>query len=677
MKVLTPGAWMMMMCAVCAGAARAEWNLMPQPAQITPGQGKLKIDQSFRVELTGYREPRLERAAARFVSHLERLTGMPLNAEPAADGTLEIATTAASLPVQKLGEDETYRLEITSTHARLTAANPLGVLRGMETFLQLVEADKESFSVPAVAIDDRPRFGWRGTMLDVSRHWMPFDVVERTLDAMAAVKLNVFHWHLSDDQGFRVESKRFPKLQELGSDGHFYTQQQIHEVIEYARDRGIRVVPEFDMPGHATAWFVGYPELASGPSPYSIERKWGIFDPAIDPTRDEIYPFLDGLIAEMTSLFPDDYFHIGGDEVNGEQWKASPRIRDFMSTHNMKKTEELQSYFSRRIVPMVTKYGKKVIGWDEILSPDLPAGTVIQSWRGQKSLAEASRLGFAGILSAPYYLDLMHSAADHYAGDPLEKESASLTDEQKTRILGGESCMWVEYATPASIDMKIWPRNAAIAERLWSPQDVKDVGSMYRRLAVVSRELDLLGIPHEREHHLLLERLAANRPIAPLATLAGVLEQVKDYQREESGRVYTSSTPLNRLVDAIRPESNAAREFSNQLDSALAGGSDAHAYRDQLRRWLTRWRDNDAAVEPILEDSFLLQEVIPLSKDLAGVSAAGLEALDYIDRNAKPDAEWLSRQHILLASAAKPRAELLLMIVPAVGKLVDAAANRP
>jgi hexosaminidase len=200
---------------------------------------------------------------------------------------------------------------------------------------------------------------------------------------------------------------------------------------------------------------------------------------------------------------------------------------------------------------------------------------------------------------------------------------------------------------------------------------------MYRRLAVVSRELDLLGIPHEREHHLLLERLAANRPIAPLAALAGVLEQVKDYQREESGRVYTSSTPLNRLVDAIRPESNAAREFSNQLDSALAGGSDAHAYRDQLRRWLTRWRDNDAAVEPILEDSFLLQEVIPLSKDLAGVSAAGLEALDYIDRNAKPDAEWLSRQHILLASAAKPRAELLLMIVPAVGKLVDAAANRP
>ena len=371
MKILTPCAWMMMMCAVSTGAARAEWNLMPQPAQITPGQGKLKIDQTFRVALTGYREPRLERAAARLIVHLERLTGMTLTSELAsspAEAALEIATTGASLPVQKLGEDESYRLEVTPAHARITTANPLGVLHGMETFLQLVQADKDSFSVPAVAIDDRPRFGWRGTMLDVSRHWMPVEVVERTLDAMAAVKLNVFHWHLSDDQGFRVECKRFPKLQELGSDGHFYTQQQIHEVIEYARDRGIRVVPEFDMPGHATAWFVGYPELASGPGPYSIERKWGIFDPAIDPTRDEVYQFLDGLIGEMTALFPDDYFHIGGDEVNGNQWKTNPRIRDFMITHNMKNTEDLQASFSRRVVPMVTKYGKKVIGWDEILS---------------------------------------------------------------------------------------------------------------------------------------------------------------------------------------------------------------------------------------------------------------------------------------------------------------------
>jgi hexosaminidase len=262
-------------CSVLLSAAKAEWNLMPLPAHATPADGKLAVNQSFRIALAGYREPRLERAALRLIQHLERITGMPLAhelASSAAEATLEIATTGPSLPVQKLGEDESYRLEVTPAHARLTAANPLGALHGMETFLQLVQADRESFSAPAVQIDDRPRFPWRGTMLDVSRHWMPVEVVERTIDAMAAVKLNVFHWHLSDDQGFRVECKRFPKLHELGSDGHFYTQQQVHAVVEYARDRGIRVVPEFDMPGHATAWFVGYPELASGPGPYTIER---------------------------------------------------------------------------------------------------------------------------------------------------------------------------------------------------------------------------------------------------------------------------------------------------------------------------------------------------------------------------------------------------------------------
>ena len=679
MKILPLGGWIML-CAALPAAARAEWNLMPQPANITPGEGKLKIDQSFRVALTGYREPRLDRAAERLIAHLERLTGMPLQAGIASDAstaTLEINTAGASLPVQALGEDESYRVEVTSSHGRLIAPNPLGALHGMETFLQLVEADKDSFSVPAVGINDRPRFAWRGTMLDVSRHWMPVEVVERTLDAMAAVKLNVFHWHLSDDQGFRVESKRFPKLQELGSDGHFYTQQQVREVLDYARDRGIRIVPEFDMPGHTTAWFAGYPELASGPGPYSIERKWGIFDPAIDPTRDETYQFLDSLVAEMTTLFPDAYFHIGGDEVNGKQWKSSPRIQAFMREHNMKSTEELQSYFSRRVVGIVSKYGKKVIGWDEILSPDLPKGTVIQSWRGQKSLAEAARLGFAGILSAPYYLDLMHSAAQHYAGDPLEKESADLSPEQKALILGGESCMWVEYATPANIDMKIWPRNAAIAERLWSPEDVKDIASMYRRLGAVNREMDLLGMPQKREHRVMIERLAGDGSVAPLAALADVLEPVKNYSREKSGRVYTSFTPLNRLVDSIWAESDAARDFGNQVDRALAGGPDAQAASDRVRGRLTHWRNNDAALKPMIEDSFLLQEVVPLSQDLAAVSAAGLEALDYLAGGSKPDAAWLARQHVLLDDAAKPRAELLLKIVTPVGKLVDAAANRP
>jgi hexosaminidase len=676
MKILTLGVWTMV-CTAVPVVAGAEWNLMPQPAQINPRQGRLPIDQSFHVALSGFCEPRLERAAGRFVRNLERLTGMPLPAGLAADSsqaTLEITTGGASLPVQKLGEDESYRLEVTPTHARIAAANPLGALRGMETFLQLVSADRQSFSVPAVEINDRPRFAWRGTMLDVSRHWMPIEVVKRTLDAMAAVKLNVFHWHLSDDQGFRVECEQFSKLHEFGSDGHYYSRQQVREVIQYARDRGIRVVPEFDVPGHATCWFAGYPELASAPGPYTIERKWGIFDPVIDPTRDEVYEFLSGLIAEMTALFPDEYFHIGGDEVNGKQWSASPRIQGFMREHQIKTSEALQSYFSSRIVPIVTKCGKKVIGWDEILAPDLPKGAVIQSWRGQKSLAEAARRGYSGILSAPYYLDLMHPAADHYAADPIENESAALTGEEKARILGGESCMWVEYATPATVHMRIWPRNAAIAERLWSPQPVKDVASMYRRLAAVSRELNALGVPHERQHRLMLERLAGDRPAAPLSTLSDILEPVKDYTREESGRIYTSFTPLNRLVDATRPESEVAREFSDLVDHAVAGRDPAS--RDQLRQCLSHWRANDAVLAPALANSFLLQEAIPLSKDVAALGSAGLEALDYLAQRGRPSDAWLQQQRVLLDNAAKPRAELLIMIVPGVRKLVEAAAGQ-
>jgi hexosaminidase len=676
MRMLALIGWMVAWLA-SPGSVRAEWNLIPQPARVTPGQGRLKIDGTFHVALTGYTEPRLERAVGRLIRQLQRLAGIPLSMEPvsgAAEATLEIATSGASLPVQHVGEDESYRLEVTPNRARIVASNPLGALRGMATFLQLVEADRESFAIPAVQIEDRPRFPWRGTMIDVSRHWLPIEVVERNLDAMAAVKLNVFHWHLSDDQGFRVESKLFPKLQEMGSDGHYFTQQQVRDVIEYARDRGIRVVPEFDMPGHATSWFAGYPELASGPGPYAIERGFGVFNPAMDPTRDEIYRFLDGFIGEMAALFPDDYFHIGGDEVNGKQWDANPRIQAFMREHGIKNNQALQLYFSSRVQPIVTRHGKKVIGWDEVLAPGLSKDTMVQSWRGQKSLAEAARLGHSGILSAGYYLDLMQPASYHYAADPMDKESASLNADEKARILGGESCMWSEYVTPENADMKIWPRNAAIAERLWSPQEVTDVASMHRRLAAVSRQFELLGMRHEESHRLMLTRLAGNHSVAPLAVLSDVLEPVKEYAREEM-RKYTSFTPLNRLVDATHPESDVARELGNLVNRALSGGSGLENSRDELRHWFAHWKANDAALEPTLEDSFLLQEAIPLSKDLAALGAAGLEALDYLANGRKPPQSWIGRQRALLESAAKPRAEMLLMIVEPVRKLVGAAAD--
>ena len=286
---------------------------------------------------------------------------------------------------------------------------------------------------------------------------------------MAAVKLNVLHLHLSDDEGFRVESKRFPKLHEMGSDGLYYTQADIRTLVDYARDRGIRVVPEFDMPAHSRSWFVGYPELASTPGTYKIEPG-GVYT-VIDPTQDRTYKFLDKFIAEMAKLFPDAYFHIGGDEVNGKPWDNNPKIQAFMHSHGMKNNQDLQAYFNQRLQKILSKHHKIMVGWDEILRPDLPKNIVVQSWRGQESLATAAQQGYSGLLSFGYYLDLMWPASRHYAVDPMSGAASSLTPEQKNRILGGEACMWGEWISPENVDSRIWPRTAAIAERLWSPQD--------------------------------------------------------------------------------------------------------------------------------------------------------------------------------------------------------------
>ena len=499
------------------------------------------------------------------------------------------------------------------------------------------------------------------------------ETLKRNLDAMEAVKLNVLHWHLSEDQGFRVESKSLPKLQERSSDGLYYTQAEVKELIEYARDRGIRIVPEFDMPGHTTSWFAAYPEIASLPGPYQIERKWGIFDPAMDPTQDRTYELVDKFIREMAKLFPDAYFHIGGDEVNGKQWDANPKIQEFMRSHGLKSNEELQAYFSRHLQEIVRKHGKIMVGWDEILDPALPKEAVIQSWRGQDSLADAARRGYRGILSNGYYLDLMYSAASHYLTDPLAAGAANLAPEEKARILGGEACMWSELVTPENIDGRIWPRAAAVAERLWSPAELRDLDSMYARLHAVDDNLQWVGVLNRSNRALMLQRLTGSADIKPLQVLLEVLEPVKRYTRTGTGN-YNSFTPLNRLVDAVNPEADKAREFASMVDRFLAAKSSDHQDEIVVRNWLQRWRENNSQLQPLLDSSALLKEAAPLSKDLETVAATALEALDYLDSGTAPPPEWQTSRLAQLKAAEAPKAELLNMIVPAVEKLVQATA---
>ncbi len=648
---------------------------MPLPAHLEQHAGQMMVDDSFDAKIEGFSEPRLERARLRFLDRVKQLTGSPLlSAAPGNHAVLVIRAAGPSKPVQELGEDESYKLDVSGEQATITAPNPLGALHGLQTFLQLLHATPQGMAVPAVTIDDQPRFAWRGLMLDTGRHFMPLPEVMRTIDGLETVKMNVFHWHLSEDQGFRIESKRFPLLAAKGSDGLFYTQEQVRETISYARDRGIRVIPEFDMPGHTTAWFVGYPQLASAPGPYQIERRWGVFDPAMDPSREETYEFLDEFLGEMTALFPDAYFHVGGDECNGKQWDANPRIQEFMRSHSLKDDGALQAYFTRRVQQLVSKHGKQMVGWDEVLQPDTPHDVVIQSWRGPESLAEAARRGYRGLLSSGYYIDLNQPASEHYLADPMnaaggggEKGSAKpLTPEQERNILGGEATMWSEFISPEILDNRVWPRTAAIAERLWSPRSTRDVPSMYGRLALVSRELELIGIRNGGTRTDMLTRMSGQADPKALEVLASAVQPPRDYTRE-SLRLYTQFSPLNHMADAVPAESNEARKF-NEICGHIQAGTVNASERAWVHQQLELWAANDAALAPRLGDSDLTAELAATSRNVSRTAAIGLAALD---RQGPPSAQAMQEQTAELKTLDKlDPASLRNMIVPGVLLLV-------
>jgi hexosaminidase len=653
-------------------------NLMPVPASVRTQKGRLPVTGSFKVAVSNYTDDRLRGGIARMLKRLAGRTVLTLPVELAADestATLVVQCERAGEIVPSLDENESYTLDVTDKQARLVAPTVVGALRGLETFLQLVEGDRDGYYLPGIGIQDQPRFPWRGLLIDVGRHFEPMEVLKRNLDAMAAVKLNVFHWHLTEDQGFRVESKKLPKLHALGSDGLFYTQDQVREIIGYARDRGIRVMPEFDIPGHSTSWLVSYPEIGSSPGPFKIERGAGIFEPALDPTREQTYKFLDTFLGEMAALFPDAYMHIGGDENEGKQWDRNPQIQAFMKEKGIKDNHALQAYFNQRILKILQKHHKKMIGWEEILHPDLPKDAVIHSWRGPASLAEAAKKGYNGILSAGYYIDLMFPASQHYLADPIPPNT-TLTAEEAKRVLGGEATMWGEWVSPETIDTRIWPRTAAIAERLWSPRNVTDVDDMYRRLSVISRQLEELGLTHEKNYGMLLRRLAASENTGPLRTLASIIEPVKEYHRYQM-RPQTMLSPLTGLVDAARPDSETARQFAANVDALLSDAPRFALYRSDLEHTLAEWQTASRALGPMIDRSPALQEARPLANNLSAIAEAGLEAISQLSAGVAPTTEWRNTQLARLDEAAKPSAALEFVVTTSVRKLVIAAAELP
>lgn len=647
---------------------------MPQPAEMSVGSGGLPLDATFAVEVPGVSDARLTNAIDRAVRRIEIATGLRHAGRGVAGTTkLIVKVDHRSAPVQSLDEDESYSLTVTPSGAEIDAPTEVGAMHGLETFIQLVQPGGSGYVIPAITLHDTPRFRWRGLMVDCGRHFEPVAVIERTLDGMAAVKLNVFHWHLTEDQGFRMESRIYPKLTAKGSDGLFYTQQDAKEIVAYARARGIRVVPEFEMPGHSTAWLVAYPQLASGSVPDEIRREFGVSNYALDPTRDATYAFIGNFLTEMSTLFPDAYVHIGGDETPAPDWKTNPRILAFMKIHTLKDNDALQAYFNTRVLTIIARLHKHMMGWDEVLTPGLPKDVVVQSWRGEASLFKGAKLGYEGVLSAPYYLDGMQPAGAHYLADPLPSSSGLTPDERKL-ILGGEVCMWGEHLYARTIDSRIWPRTAAIAERFWSPENVRDVDDMYRRLIPVSIELESLGLTHLESEDAGLRELAGTEQIEALRTFASAFEPVSFGERSQSQHT-DQLTALDGFVDAVRPDPPSRHWFELAVKRLVANPRGDTTDRTALDTWFTQLSDAVPTVRQQMVASPRLAEVSTRAGQLLQLTTMGQHALQSLANGQRAPADWKAKQIETLEEVNKPSALVRFDFLTAMTELVKAVAE--
>jgi hexosaminidase len=669
---------------------KEQLNLMPWPQSVVVNDGNFALNKTFRVNITGNPNPRIFGGVTRFLRRLDGRTGIffeqgfitKLNEVPNA--TLQINCDKSG----KIGlyEDESYHLDIKQNKITINATSDLGALHGLETLLQMLQNTNNSFYFPNSNVSDFPRFTWRGLMIDVSRHFQPIDVIKRNIDALAAMKMNVFHWHLVDDQGWRIEMKKHRKLIDVASDGMYYTQEEIKNIVKYADERGILVVPEIDVPGHGSAILTAYPEIGSkvttltgGTSEkniqgtaiatYGIERNAGIFSPTLDPSNPKTYQLLSEIFDEVCPLFPGAYFHIGGDENEGKDWDANPKIQEFMKKNKLATNHELQTYFTMQLIPMLKKHGKQLMGWEEILTKNMSKDAIIHSWRGPnegvtagQSLVDAVKKGYKTVLSNGYYIDLMYPIANHYLNDPMPK-GANLTAEEKARILGGEATMWTELVTPLTIDSRLWPRTAAIAERLWSAEDITDVANMRKRLEVISFRLEELGITHIRNKDVILRNIANNQEINLLNDFSNVCEPLKGYTRNKGGTEYQMYSPFTLFADACTPDAKDALAFDDAVTQYLANKTPEN--KAKVVAFFNKWIAVNKGLVELSANAPLIQPLLPLSKNL---NDASQELLLLLDNKSTLKADAL--KNLIEQCNTKDHADVELSVYASLKKLI-------
>lgn len=648
-------------------------SLLPVPADLTYGEGYLRLEGEIRIALTGVREPRIARASERFAQYLREETGSSVSlASGETDGAIVVIAVDGECTAEPgTPEDEAYTLTVSPSNALLEAPKVSGALHGLQTLQQLLVSTPDGYRVPVVRIVDQPRFPWRGLLIDAVRHWLPPEVIRRTLDAMAAVKLNVLHWHLTNDQAFRIESRRFPRLHEMGSEGRYYTQEDVRDILEHAWERGIRVVPEFSVPGHATSWFVGHPELASAPGPYAVSKVFGGHKATMDSSREETTEFVREFLSEMISLFPGRFIHLGGDEVDFDGWRSNASIRARMQTGGFQDPHALLVGFHNTLHAFLRDQGRELVSWDPLVAAELDPDIVVQSVRGQAWVAQAVRGGHRAIASSEYYLDAMLPASYHYLRDPLDDEVSDVTGEQSVLVLGAEASMWTEFATADNIDFRVWPRAAAVAERLWSPRDVRDVADLYRRLPAVSEHLDAIGLTHKSGPRRMLSVLAGGTSSNAVQTLADVVAPIELEARWKLLGRYTTRTPLNRLVDAAVPDGDTPRAFVALVAAFVADPSHEVTYR-QLEATLQAWVDNHERFGDAVARSALLTEVIPVSEALSASARVGLACLQALHTQTPFAPAEREAHRAVLALASAPMVEVTLAVMPGMLALFEA-----
>ncbi len=616
-------------------ALKDQYNIMPWPQQIVANSGYFTIDNDLTIYIKGGKKSdRIKTMTTQFLRNLSDKTGVFLDhgfaLENNTDNKANVIIEYKESPDLKLGLDESYTLTIDKDNIFIKSQTDIGGLYALQTLLQLVTVKDGQFVFPSLEIKDQPRFAWRGLMLDCSRHFMPMEVIKRNLDLMTYVKLNVFHWHLSDDQGFRFESKRFPELTAKGSDGLFYSQEQMKEIIEYADKRGIRVMPEIDVPGHASAILTAFPEFGSRKRDYTIERNAGVFNPTLDPTNENTYTFLAALFEEVSEVFPDEYFHIGGDENAGKDWDENEDIQKFMKHHQLKTNHDLQTYMNIKLQKVLEQLGKKVMGWDEIMTPNMPKTAIIHSWRGEneglkkgETLVQAAKNGYKTVLSNGFYIDLMQPAEDHYLTKFIVDDS--LTENDLEFVLGGEATMWSELVTPLTVDSRIWPRTAAIAERFWSNKDVRDVDNMYHRLNSISFQLENIGSTHLRNRDVILRNIAQNQSIEALKQLVRVSEPFKIYKRNAGGFEYEMYSPFTLFADACTADAQDARLFNTLVANYIKSPNKKN--KDQLVTMLSQWNDMCETIKAQSEMAPNLKKIMPYVSRVNEVTTLTIKVL--------------------------------------------------